>query len=602
MAGTARAGEGGGAAIFNDMAADFIGHTPMEQVVFRQWTTGGGGNPGFEDPFRPLAAGGTRTNTNAAGNAKVNNAWVGESEARGTSFSIDWHERVHLLPRTKVDFGNIITLEQVEFELFNAYRDTTVTLTLITNNVSPGIEFPSLAAPASKGHQSSYLDPTSTTQSTTALGTMVKMKVNATQTGLPVFDGTVDFLFDDGDELSLLLAGIRIVFIPFEYEAPTTEVLGFLTDIIESLNGKEQRLALRKQARQGFAVEYALDANDRQRMMALLLEWTDRTFGFPLWHEMLETTAAVSAGATVYQVANADDVDFRVGGLAVAFTNANTYDVLNITAVTATTITAADPSVNAYPKGTRIIPLRLARITGAVSARRFVNNLEVFRVEFEVVDNDTGTPTASTAGWSTYNGRVLLDDCNATPEEMGEQFNRRLFVIDNQTGVVNVRTPWDRSKRSHQKGFVARNRADILKLRRLLSALRGRQKAFYIPTFFDDLTVVATLTIGTSTMDVDNIEYSRFVGARDPMRIFKITFTDGTSLVRIVQSSAKISNTVERLTLDTTWPATRTVAEIRRVQFYELVRFDTDQFTITYPRIGLATLQAPVRAVFDDNP
>lgn len=598
-----------GEANFALASLQFLGRTQGLGFPFAQGESGNlfsGGSPSLQD-LRTTTAGalGPRTNVTIAGTTSTPAARFSAAAdySDRVVYNQDWFERVHLLPKTEVAFGNIITLEQADYELFSAYRVATVTWTSATfNNLLPGVELSGLSLPIARGPLASWLDPTSTPNSAgTGLGTLVRYKVSATETGRPVFDGSIDFAFSSGDELALEVSGTRIIFLPFEYESPVVETLAFLTDIIESLNGREQRIALRQHPRQVFRVEYALDAEERQRMQVTLVDWMDRTFGFPLWHEAVKLTAAVSAGATVYQVANADDCDFRVGGLAVVVTDADVFDVLTIVSVTATTVTAADASVNGYPKGARLMPLRLARITGAVSGRRFVRNLETFQVEFEVTDNATGALTGSTSGWSSYNGRVLLDDCNVVNgSEIGHQFNRRMYVIDNQTGTVNVRSPWDRSKRSHQKGFVARSRAEVLKLRRLLLSLRGRQKAFYIPTFIEDLTPVATLTIGTSTLDIRNIEYARFAQSRDPKNLFRITFTDGSTLIREITAAVKISGTVERLTLDTTWPATRPVAEVARIEFYELVRFDTDQFTLTYPRVGLASVQAPVRAVFDD--
>ena len=132
-------------------------------------------------------------------------------------------------------------------------------------------------------------------------------------------------------------------------------------------------------------------------------------------------------------------------------------------------------------------------------------------------------------------------------------------------------------------------------------SIGGRRIAFYLPTFNDDLEVTATLGVGSDTMDVERIEYERFIQSREPKATFKITFTDGTSLVREVQSAAGVDSTTERLTLDTTWPSTRAVDEVVRVQFYELSRFDADNVRIQYPRIGLATCKMPVIGVFDDN-
>jgi hypothetical protein len=515
----------------------------------------------------------------------------------------DWWEKVHVLPRTEIAFGNIITQKQEDYELYSAYREVSITLDSITNNALPGVSLPDESTPEVVPRQTSMLDAATTDNlsDTLELGTMVKREVVAAQNGLPVFDTTLDFSFDSGDDPQLFISGTRIVLMPMAYEAPVKETLAFLTDIITALSGKEQRIALRKQPRQIFEVIYRLTTNERQRMQALIMDWTDNVFGFPVHEEALTLTAAVSAGATVYPVTGADEVDLRVGGLAVVITDANTFDVITIDSLTATTITATDASLNAYPKDTLIMPLRAATVLKSIAGARALNNLETFKIIFEVVDNDTGALTGSTAAYSTYNGRVLFDDCNVVSGEMAEEYRRRIYRIDNKTGVVARSSTWDRNKRHHQKGFVLRSRLETLNFRRVLISLAGRQKAFYIPTFIEDLEVKANLTIGTSTMDIENIEYERFIQSREPKIIFRITFTDGTSLVRIVQSVANVDATTERLTLDTTWPANRTVAEISRVQFYELSRFGADNFVINHPRPGLASCQQPVVQVFDDN-
>jgi hypothetical protein len=515
----------------------------------------------------------------------------------------DWWEKVHILPRDEIAFGNIITQKQDTYEIYSAYRNTNITLSSITNNALPGISLPDESPAEVVEAQTSMLDSTSTdnTGDTFALGTLVLRDILALQDGLPVFDTTIDFNFSTGEMPQLFISGTRIVLMPFDYESPMQETLAFLTDIIPGLSGTEQRIALRKQPRQLYEVLYKLTGNDRQRMQALLMDWTANLFGFPLQNEQLLTTAAASIGTTVYQVSGADDVDLRVGGLAVIITDANTFDVITIAAKTDTTITASDPSLNAYPIATNIMPLRTANIARKPAASMSQNNLEMFKLVFEVSDNDTGAVSGSTAGYSSFNGKVLFDDCNVMTGEMAEEYARRIYRIDNKTGVVHVGSTWDRGKRSHQKGFVLRNRAEILAFRKLMHSLRGRQVSFYIPTFNDDLEVKATLGVGSNTMDIENIEYERFIQAREPKITFKITFTDGTSLVREVQSAAGVDATTERLTLDTTWPSTRLVSEVQRVQFYELVRFDADNIVIQYPRIGLATCQMPVIQVFDIN-
>lgn len=526
----------------------------------------------------------------------------------------DFFEKIHIYPddatdnplqkqEATIDFGTILAQIDQPYEIYNAFRHVSATLTSIVNNVTPGVETPDVAAPVVVGPQVSILDPTSTfnTDGTTGLGTLVKVDVRALQDGLTSFDDSIDFGFSPGNTVRLFVSGTRVVLLTAEPDLPVVESMAFLTDVIESLDGGEQRLALRKQPREGWRMRYLMTGADRQRLQSILFDFQAGIFGLPMWHEQVLLTTAASGGATTFATLGASDVDFRVGGLAVVFQDAFTFDVLTIVSVTNTLITAESGSQFAYSVGALIMPVRLARITKAPAGRRFPVTLEEFQIEFEATDNDTGAPAGSTTfNPNTYLSRTLMDDCNVVGQT-GEQFLQRIIAIDNATGLVTQSSPWDRHKRTSQKGFIANSRVEIQNLKEFLRQFRGRQKAFYLPTFIEDLEVKAAIGIGTALLDITNIGYTRFIQSRESKATFRITFTDDTSLVRVVQSSVVVDASTERLTLDTTWPANRTVAEVVRVQFYELVRFDTDSFTITYPRVGQALLQAPVRVLFDDD-
>ncbi len=609
MANVARAGTLGSIAL--NLALNFVGQSIGVGVTFSQRESGPQtGSPQLIDVFNfTQSTGGTRTasepGTPAAGaTVSYSGASLAAQDAAG-AFDQDWFERVHAMPKTKVAFGNIITQIESPYLLHSAFRRESVTLATVTNNALPGTQLPNLVLPLTLQPFETALDPTTTANNGgVGLGTLVQLKIQALQDGLPIFDTSILFDFSSpANDVFILLSGQRIVLIPMEYETPVKETLAWLTDVIESLDGREQRIALRKQPRQTLEVTYLLDSNDRQRMQAILFDWMDNIFGFPLWHERVTLSAAVSAGATTFPCLGADGVDFRVGGLAAVIGSNSSFDVINIATVSSTQITSVSPCINSYAAGVRVVPLRTARLVRAVAGTRSYVQLESFRTTFEVVDNDTGAVTGSTTPgfWTTYNSRVLFDDPNFMDGQMRQEFSRRIYRIDNETGQVSQVSLWDRNKRSAQKGFVLRNRADIYTFRKLLSSLRGRQKAFWMPTFIEDLTPAANIVIGTATLDITAIDYVRFVNGRLPMSVFKITFTDGTSLVRTILSAATVSATVERLTLNTTWPANRTVAEVRRIEFYELMRFDTDEIVINYDRVGLARCQVPVLRVFDDN-
>lgn len=529
-----------------------------------------------------------------------------------------WFEKIHVFPDdtsenpnydqgVKIDFGNILGEVDREYEIYNAYRCTSVNLNTLVISIGPGIETPEVAAGAETlGPQTSLLAAASTynTGLTTGLGTPVRTKLRALEDGAPSFDGPVTFGFDL-QTVELLAKGSRVSLVVAQPEKDVNFSMGFLTDIITAADGSEQRIALRKQPRERWTYKFLLDGASRIRFKNLFFDWQANFFGVPVWEDQVELLADTSVGATSFQISGGDDVDFRVGGLAVVISDELTADTLTLSAATDTLLTSSTNATYGHTAGDVVCPIRVCRVVGPIRSKIFRGtDLEEFTVTFEAVDNNTGAPTGSTTDWNsnTYDGKVLLDECNLVPgTTIRSEERRQIVVIDNQTGNVDQSTTWAKNKRATRKGFLMQNRLAFKNVKALLRALRGRQTSFWLPTKKNELIVTDSLTIGSALMDITNVGYVRFVQSREPKATFKITFTDGTSLIRVVQSAIDhpSDTTKERLTLDTTWPASRTVDEISKVEFYEQVRFDSDDFRFSMDRPGNVRMFAPVTTVFD---
>ena len=100
-------------------------------------------------------------------------------------------------------------------------------------------------------------------------------------------------------------------------------------------------------------------------------------------------------------------------------------------------------------------------------------------------------------------------------------------------------------------------------------------------------------------MTVENDGYVAYVAQKQPKATFRISFTDGTSVIRTVVSSSVVSASEELLTLNTTWPSNRTVSEIVMVEWLELVRLDVDDCVFKHAVIGRATTTIPAVVVRD---
>ncbi len=529
----------------------------------------------------------------------------------------DWFEKLHVYPGGttdnpsyqqdfKVQFGDILGQVDREWEMFNAFRRNTATLITIDESaVDPGIELPGTATSDTIGPLTSLLGAASTFNFnlTTGLGTPALRTVRALEDGLTRFNAPITFGFDIATT-AYEVSGARVAMIMFNYSLPFTEEIGFLTDIIPTSGGKEQRIALRKQGREAYNCRYELNGVERQRLSSILFEWHANTFGLPLFHLQVRTTATASLGANQFQITGGDDADFRVGGLALALTDQFTFDIVEVAAVTNTLVTIVGVTTNEYLAGTALIPVRTVRIRGQVRTRMAkFGGVETFTVRFESTDSDTGTPAGDTTLWNpnTYLGKPLLDDCNIQGLHMTTTLMNEIVVIDNQTGLTSGSSAWDHDKRLSSKGFFMSTRSAIAQVKAFVRGVRGKQISFWMPTFTDDLTVGDDLVSGSTELHIEFIDYTRFVQSREHKRTIRITFTDGSTLERVVQSSADHSSdaTLETLTLDDTWPSNKTVAEVDNIMFYELVRFNTDNFRFRYDRDGKARLGTAIITVFD---
>lgn len=512
---------------------------------------------------------------------------------RESTCGYDWFDRVHLIPRKKFVFGSIVAQVTDTFEIFNANR-VAVSLNLFTNNVGAGVTVPDLPTPvAVMAPFTSFTGPTSVRLLYVAITVVVA------RNGVPSFDSSLVFTFSTGQIVTMLLSGTRVTLVANLYDGEFSERWDFPTDTIPSLSGLEQPISLVEFPIQSFAFVFSLTDEDRQRMRALLFGAQTQTLALPLWHEDVKTTATVSVSATTATVEATADVDLRVGGYAAIYESATKYDILVLSAVGANSVTfTTTPVLNSYSIGARVVPIRLGYIPNDPSILRHITKLDQIQIAFQVKDNTTGMFAGSTTGWSSYNSKVLLDDCNVIDgKSTQEKSVQKVTLIDNGTGRIELLTDWSTSRRESVKGFTARSRTEYLKLKKLLLALRGPQKSFYLPTFAEDLTAVADLVITGTTIDVANIGYTKNVISREPKATFRITFSDSTSLTRSIVSSTEVSATVERLTLNTTWPANRTVAEITRIEFLEESRFSTTSFTFRHQRVGFVQLSAPVRSL-----
>ena len=496
----------------------------------------------------------------------------------------DWFGHVFVIPLL-INAGIVLADKVFTITIYNSYKNQTRTLSTVTNGPGAGTLITGVPTLPTVVQEQDGFDVT----------------VTITPDGSPVISGDISFAFDTVT-IPVPVTGQRTILLAHEPLAPMEEVLIWATDVRRGRNGAEQRASLRENPRSRYELTYRVEGKERRVLETNLIDSQARTFGLPLSQEATLLTQPASAGDTVLNVDSTDYSHFKAGGLALVFQDFDNFEAFNIDSLTSTTITAQTELDNSFGVSARVMPVRLAVVQGGnVRGSRFVLNAQDVRLVMLTVDNDQDF--SDTSAFSSFNSKVLFDEPNMIRggSRLREGYERKVLLIDNVAGEILNFSEWDLSRRTHAKTWFSRTRQRAWEIRQVLYALRGRSVSFYIPTFSDDLIPVGSgVSSGSSTINVENVGYTKFINARQPRDVVRLTTTSGTIVVKQVNSANEIDADEEQLVIDGTWGVNATVSEIERVEFVEKVRLNSDEVRLRHlDALGQMEATAPVIAVLE---
>jgi hypothetical protein len=527
------------------------------------------------------------------GNRHNRDGNLGAAPRDGMGIGFDWFENIHVNPQ-RLDLGNVVSDITVSLELYNAYRVDQRTWVSFVNNAGAGITIANLPSlPTEIPNQSSFI-----------------VEVQISSDGPPTINGTLDFVFDVVIT-SVPITGTRIILFGFPPSTPVTERLSWLTDIMKASDGTEQRLSLRANPRQQISYDVLTQRDiDRNQLNSFLFDWHSRVFGVPLWWDMRAVDQNVLIGDTAIHVVTTQWADFRPGGLAVIMAfdvDGNmTADTLEIVAVNVSpsTVEFTSGTANAYAAGhAALIPVVPGVLGAGIPKQRFPATQQQTTVSFQSLDNDSTTIAPDASGFNRFNDKTVIDDKNSMGKKLPESYHKKITRIDGDTGQIQQVSTEDRSTPTSRKGWNVDSAKRLWEIKSMLFSLYGKQVSFFMPTFNKDMQLVADVSIGGGTLDVENIGYTRFIKTRQPFATIAVqlkddaqitapspnpmgsppSWVDGQNYVYFdVISSVEISSAVERIVISPGAPIGFSVDDVERIEFIVRSRLDSDAVEFTH--------------------
>lgn len=282
-------------------------------------------------------------------------------------------DRIHVIPRER-DLGAVVSEQQIQVEVWNAFLNRARIMREITVEGPQGIEvIDHLGQPA---------------HFAASVSEVYSVLVSAE--GDPTIDNLVTWDFDgiSNDSTGLWLRGFRMIPFPFEANMVQSivERFGYLTDLMVSHSGMEQRVQLRSKpvGTISFAVTM-IDSRAAQMAAAMLFGNQARVFAVPRWQYRLRLEENAAADDVNVYCTTAY-VPLDVDGLVMLWTDPFTWEVHTIAEVHADRVVLSSGLRFAWTAGiTTVVPVVLGRLSTEEALRweslKMASQIPTFTVE-----------------------------------------------------------------------------------------------------------------------------------------------------------------------------------------------------------------------------
>lgn len=371
----------------------------------------------------------------------------------------------------------------------------------------------------------------------------------------------------------------ELAILPFQAEAPVVETLEFLTDVLTSFNGNEQRLQMRTMPRQSF--EYTVPLQIWQAAKAFNTEYRAirKRWAVPVWTQAQYVGEVTAHAATI--ACNTSLYDLRASSLAFLYAGPDNWQIVEISTKTGSLINVSNNL--AYMNGAWLMPARLGWVADKID-KPTSGHAGKSSIKFEIDDNLEITPAAP----AQYSGNDIYYDASLlSGDNLARALQSRVDIVDYELGKVVRRSPWTNARYGSPFRSILNGPAEIKTYRDFLYRRAGKFRAFWFPTFESNLRVVDTGSI-TNFLTIENDNFLDY----DIRTNIAIQSTAGVWYPRVISSPVQIAGNRIQLTLSS--PLNINAANIARVSYLGLNRFDTDRIELRYIGNGIVESEVTV--------
>lgn len=485
------------------------------------------------------------------------------------SYYDDFYNRVWLIPNS-LDFGPITSDLSRSVIMWNANR-TSVTLDSFNSGADDTVSVSGLT-----------------------VGTTIKslaertFSINVSADGPSEVDTTVTFSFTPSEIARLPVAGVRSkvwAFMP-NWQDPVEVQIEFMTEVIESRSGYEQRIANRDNPRMSISFTSVVNEFNYRQFIRQMASWQNKPTLMPDFSHGVKLAVAAENGSDT--IVMEDNQDWMIEGRTILIVRGGAtrteFLVRKVEEVIGNSLRLASVIDGDWDVGTKVYPTYTGYLGSKLSASIPVNRTAVVSVNFEAdpgyeLWSDVGEPSED------YLGRELFLLRPDWSDALSPEFESALETLDYGRGRKSYTIPRPFNSRIHKANYLGVSRAATDAITAFFRRNKGAQGEFFMPTWTEDLRIKTLANAGTSGLRfagpyvwqdyVDDVVYKDLI----------IFYADGTHEVYHVNDIISVNDADGNDSIiNLTTPLLRIVdpANVVQVCWLPLWRFATDGLTVQW--------------------
>lgn len=382
------------------------------------------------------------------------------------------------------------------------------------------------------------------------------------------------------------------VYFPFQHNWASSYVARweYLTNIITSDAGVEQRIAFRSTPRRTITTSVQPAMRDFQKFQRLVAAAQNIPVVIP---DMTRSTVLVgdaAAGATVVQFAISP---WLYAGQELIIGEGSDGFVTKIAGFSGnnTTLSVAIP---AFAAGTVVRPALTAYWPQQLSASMVTDLIAQATIEFAVDPLKELVP--ATAPGATFNGREVFAFENNWRKPLDVKWQWPLQIVDFERGPMTPYRQIDFPTSVSAAEYLFDSALGADAFVDFFKRMRGRRTAFYKANETADMTLVAPVASGATLLFVEGAELAIDFDQHSVFNAIQIDLNDGSTLCHNV-TNIVISFGNSRLTLDPPLARDITANDVRKISWLVYSRFATDGIEMSFVTDQIATSAIAIQSL-----